>query len=360
MEIAVLDENFTVIGQVDEYESLIWTDRYYDIGDFEIYARASLPLLMLVQNGRYMQIQDSNKVMFIEDVSIDTDADEGDHVTITGRSLESLLSRAIILNKIVVENFSLQDLIQRILNENMIAPTTADRDIPNLEFEASADPLVTSEVISIQLQYEEVLDVIKTVLLTPQLGFEIVLTSDHRFIFDLYAGVDRSGSQTTNPYIVFAPVNENISSSRYFESSKNLKKVAYVFAEWSYDTEEGTVTRPEQVVVGEGSGLDRRELYVDARDLSSKTEDDRQISEASFLEMMRIRGQEALDEYSISKTFDGEVDASKQPRYGVDFFMGDIVEIANAYGMSGRARVIELVRTLDASGYTEVPGFIML
>ncbi len=374
LEVAVLDENFQIIGQIDEYESLIWTDRYYDVGDFEIYARASTELLSLIQNGRYAQIKDSNKVMFIEDVSIESEIDRGDYITVTGRSLESMLSRAIVLKKITVENGSVQDLIKRVMNENMIEPTDPNRDFTSLSFQDSSDPKVLEATVSVQVFSEEVLDVVKTLCLVPQLGFEIVLASGFTFIFDLYAGADRSRNQTENPYIVFAPQNENISSSRYFESSKDLKHVAYVFAEYSRevettetDPETGeetttteTVTTEEMVVVGEGVDLNRRELYVDARDLSSTTESGSQISRNNFLEMMRVRGVEALKEYETVKTFDGEVDASKEPRYGVDFFMGDIVEVANAYGMSSTARVIELVRTIDASGYKEVPAFIML
>ncbi len=370
IEVAILDENFIILGQIDEYESLIWTDRYYDAGDFEIYARASTELLLLIQNGRYAKIADSNKVMFLEDVSIETEADQGDYITITGRSLESMLSRAIALNKITVNNGSFQEFMQRLLNENMIAPSDSNRAFSNLEFQVSTDPIVTALLIDLQVQYEEIFEILKTLSELHQTGFEIVLTPNGKFIFNLYAGEDRSRNQTANPYVIFAPQNENIASSRYFESSKELKHVAIVIAEYQYETssidpetgEEVTeqMTKSIQETVGSGEGLNRRELYVDARDISSTTEDDRQLSEAQFRQLVIERGEESLKEHSTTKTFDGEIDASKQPKYGVDFFMGDVVEIANAYGMSATARVIELVRTLDSSGFKEVPGFIML
>ena len=40
MSIWILDRSFTKLAIVDDYESLIWVDRYNTPGEFEIYARA--------------------------------------------------------------------------------------------------------------------------------------------------------------------------------------------------------------------------------------------------------------------------------------------------------------------------------
>ena len=38
MDLMVLNTNLDAIAVVDTYESFIWTDRYYEYGDFELYA----------------------------------------------------------------------------------------------------------------------------------------------------------------------------------------------------------------------------------------------------------------------------------------------------------------------------------
>ena len=41
MEATILDTNFNIIGIVDDYQSMIWTERYSQTGDFEIYGDVS-------------------------------------------------------------------------------------------------------------------------------------------------------------------------------------------------------------------------------------------------------------------------------------------------------------------------------
>ncbi len=363
MDIAILDPEFNVIDEIDGYTSLIWTDRYDAAGDFEIYTRASLDVLQLCQAGRYAKIPTAETVMLIEEVNLETDVENGDHVIIKGRSLEAMLNNSVIFIKTSVKDFNLQDLIQRILNENIISPTDPNREISNFMFEASLNPLVTSPIITIQLHLETIYETVQTLCANESIGFRLRLSSTNQFVFSLYAGEDRSGRQTTNPYVIFAPSFENISSSRYFESTEAFKNVAVILGTFTPTNSSGDTGTPRELVevIGEGIGINRRELYVDARDLSSQDEDsERYYTETQMREFMRERGREALKEASVTKTFDGEIDTSRLFTYGRDFFLGDIVEIANAYGLSSRARVVELVRTDDASGYKEVPSFIML
>ena len=37
VNIYVMDKEFQTVGVIDVYESLLWTDRFYTYGDFELY-----------------------------------------------------------------------------------------------------------------------------------------------------------------------------------------------------------------------------------------------------------------------------------------------------------------------------------
>lgn len=39
MDVTVLNTNLDAVSIVDVYESFIWTDRYYEYGDFELLPR---------------------------------------------------------------------------------------------------------------------------------------------------------------------------------------------------------------------------------------------------------------------------------------------------------------------------------
>ena len=75
---------------------------------------------------------------------------------------------------------------------------------------------------------------------------------------------------------------------------------------------------------------------------------------------MTQRGNEELQNKKISKTFDGEFDTTQLYTYNDDFYMGDIVQLANAYNMTARARIVEFILSQDENGYSMYPTFSIL
>ena len=96
MELLVLNTDFESIAVIDTYESMIWTDRYNSYGDFEIFFAMDTQLLQYLKEDYYLWLKDSEHCMIIEDIKINADTEEGNHLIVTGRSLESILERRII------------------------------------------------------------------------------------------------------------------------------------------------------------------------------------------------------------------------------------------------------------------------
>ena len=230
MDIWVLDKTLEANDIVDTFNSLIWTDRYDEYGDFEIYTSVTDQALSLLQMDYYLQSRSSEHVMIIEEVLIDTDPENGNSVTITGRSLESLLSRRIVWTQTLLDG-SVQDCIKKLLDENVISPKDVNRKIPNFVFETSAEKAVTEPKITAQFTGDNLYDVISEICRLTGLGFKVTLNDKKQFVFKLYAGADRTYAQTENPYVVFSPKFENIANSNYLESKKEYKNVALVAGE---------------------------------------------------------------------------------------------------------------------------------
>ena len=152
--------------------------------------------------------------------------------------------------------------------------------------------------------------VIKGLCEENNIGFKIILTDDNKFEFSLYAGADRSYDQTENPYVVFSPNFENIINSNYYSSKANLKNVTLVAGE-------GEGASRKTTVVGSGSGLDRRELFTDARDISSDTEDG-QLPENEFIAQLTAKGEKNLADHDRVTAFEGEVEVTRLFKYGED------------------------------------------
>ena len=349
MELTLLNTSLDAVAIVDDYESAIWTDRYREYGDFEIYTPVTQDALAMFKQDYYLMNRDSEHVMIVEKLLIKTDVELGNHITVTGRSLESILMRRIVWGQRSITG-NLQNGIETLLNENVIHPADQDRRIDNFVFEASPDQRITELTIDAQFTGDELYDVIAKLCKEHDIGFKVTLNDNKQFVFKLYAGTDRSYEQTKNPYVVFSPNFENIVNSNYLESKSAMKNVTLVGGEGEGPDRRYTTT-------GSGVGLERRELFTDARDVSSKTEDDRVLTDEEYTALLKQRGVEKLAENIDVTSFEGEIESTMMFRYREDFFEGDVVHIANEYGHESKARILEMTTSENEQGTSVYPTF---
>ncbi len=70
MELLTLNSEFQPVKLIDNYESLVWSERYYDSGDFELksgdiaQAKAAMPL------ESYVSLRESSVPMVVESYKI--------------------------------------------------------------------------------------------------------------------------------------------------------------------------------------------------------------------------------------------------------------------------------------------------
>lgn len=350
MDLVVLNRELDAISVIDIYESFIWTDRYYRYGDFELYTAMQNNILDIIKKDFFLQSSDSDHIMIIEDWIIKSDIENGNHITVTGRSLESILTRRIIWGQKTISG-NLQNGIKTLLNENIISPSDSKRKISNFIFEESTDPVITKLTINAQFTGDNLYDAIQKICEERGIGFKITLNDNKQFVFKLYAGVDRSYEQTVVPYVIFSPNFDNIINSNYMESNSSLKNITLVGGEG-----EGSARRYLTVGDTNVSGLDRREIFTDARDISSDV-DGETITDTEYNAQLEQRGNEKLAENISIVSFEGQTETTVMYRYREHFFDGDIVQIANEYGHETRARILEVVTTEDETGTSVYPTF---
>lgn len=351
MELIVLGPDFQPFDILDSFESLIWTDKYCGYGDFELTTKMSPKLLKTISYSNYFQLKGTKRVMVIEDIKNEIDV-EDDILIVKGRSLESILDRRIIWQQTILSG-NFQDGIFKLLNENIISPSIAERAIPNFIFEVSNDPAITSLTVDAQFLWDNLYDSIYKLCETNNLGFSLTLSDAEQLIFKLHAGTDRSYDQTDNPYVVFAPSFDNLLGSGSSESIQNLKTITLVAGE-------GEGTDRMTTIVGGGQGLERREMYTDASNIYQDT-DEALLSDEEYLAQLAQKGNEDLIARSLVKSFEGKINSlGGNFTYGVDFFLGDIVQVVNKYGIKAKARVTELIQSQDVSGKEIYPTFTLI
>lgn len=340
----IYDQDLTMTGAIDDAASAIWTGRYCKAGDFELCLSASSQSAGLLKEGGYAKREDKDSLCVIERVELQEDAESGDRLIASGRDLKSLLERRIVWEQTSLDG-DVEGCLRRLVLENAIE-TAPERVIPGLILGTKGPP--SGESLKKQITGACLMAAIEDICVTYQWGWDVVF-QDGKFVVVFYKGTDRSYGQTDtdNPYVTFSAEFDNLAASVYARDASGRKNVALVAGEG-----EGKARR--RATVGQAAGLDRYELYVDARDVSSN---EGEISEAEYMAQLYGRGVEKLEACQASETFEGEVDNLDMYVCGRDYFLGDIVTVKNKYGITGSARVTEMIECWDENGYTAAPTF---
>lgn len=336
----ILDTNFVPLAAFENYISFLWTDRYTEAGDFEIETIPEASILAVCQQDYYIMNTESEHEMIIEGLKISTDVEDGPRLYVTGSSLESILKRRIVWSKTVL-NGNLQNGIKKLLDENVISPTAASRKIANFVFETSTDPDITSLELSRECDKDNLYDLIVEICQTKKIGFKIIRNADNQFVFSLYAGKDHSYSQESLPVVAFSPKFDNLQNSEFNNSTEDSANTVYVT---------GGENNSNSLVLGSYTGLARRETYVSAGIMDESYS-------GSYNDFLKEKGNKELNDRKITKTFEGNVDATGLFKLGVDFSLGDVVQIENEFSIQDRVRVIEIIYSDDKSGRIVYPTF---
>lgn len=337
MYIYILDKNLKRIGLIDNYVSLIWTTRYYLCGDFELYLPVTSDFFEMLQIGYYLQTTESDYTMIIESIDIKTDAENGNYLTVSGRSVESLLDRRIVFPRAGVSNMTIEATAAYLIHYNFVSPTVDDRKIPEIGIFDTAKNF--PEKITSQYFGDNVYETITQLCQTYGYGFRMLLKNG-KFTFEMYDGLNRTRSQKENAPAVFSSEFENLVNTEYAYDIKESKNVALVAGQG-----EGTLRKT--TCAGTGTGLERREIFVDARDLSNE-----ELTDSEYITVLQSRGIEKLSEYERYPQYTGEV--NNFPDY---CSLGDIVEVENEFGMKATARIVEIIESYSTSGNTRIPTF---
>ena len=312
------DVSFEPIGQVNEYTSLIWPDKYNGYTQFELNAPVNPENTSLIKKGNIIWCGGDNAAI-IENITANQKEDGQKVFKVKGRTLEMILTTRIIWGTYSCTNKRVSTAMYEIVNSNCVNPAIAKRKIPFLE---CAEDEFLGDNISFQKTGDEVYDTIQGLAANSELGFCILFRPEvKKLIFKVIQGVDRSKS------IIFSTDLEDIITSSYYTNDQDKKSVAYVAGEGSGVDRKILISGDD-----DSAGFGRRELYVDARDLQSEiTEGEYTVTipAEEYNSMLDTRGKEKLAERKVTETFEAKIRVigDIQHRYGVDYFKGDKVHI---------------------------------
>lgn len=348
MDIYVLDFTAQIIDMIDIFESIIWTVQYFDTGDFELVVPATRKNIDLLQKDRLLcRDKDHDKdsfynVMIIENIKIVSDWENGDEMTVSGRSVKSIIGRRVVWKQTNLTG-NVETGIRQVITENIINPEDEKRKIDNFVLD---EPVGITDTFDIQAMGEDLDEWIMSTCQTYGIGWDVYI-KDKKFIFKLYKGVDRSYNQKERLPVVFSDEFDNLLASTYTYERTEFKNAALVGGE-------GEGVNQRTTTIGDSIGLERYEAYIDGSSVSSNGTI---ITEEQYYKMLQDYGKSELSSTSFTESFEGNIVPDGNYVLNQDYFLGDIVQVINEYGISATPRIIEIIESEDENGTSTVPTF---
>jgi hypothetical protein len=356
MELYVLDSLWRPVQVIDKFQSLIWTERHRDIGDFELDIQANLNSRGLLAAGVYLAMNESYRVMKVETVNDTVDTDGRQILKVTGRSMERILLNRVARNTTADTTVTPKWLLsgppmtiaRTMFHAICVLGQFSTRDIIPGIIETSLFPADTigepSASISIEVSPTTLHAAIKALADAYEFGYRFTRDPNvYQMHFDIYTGSDRTTQQSTLPAVVFSPELDNLQNTSSLTTIYPHKNVAYVISPNGVK-----VVYPDAADDTLITGYDRDVLLVEANDV---TETNPTLLDAKLTQL----GKQALLENRQFSAFDGEITQHSNYKYGRDYNLGDLVEIRNKTGTTNQMQVTEQIFVSDSEGERSYP-----
>lgn len=408
MELWTLTSSFQPDKIVENYESLIWTERYSESGDFEISSSNILELITALPLESFVTLRESSVPMVVESWKIEKGPRKPPKVTITGRSFETVLERRVSANTLnpttarsawmvdadkesdaayLAMRIVLGDVARfqggiTVLPANPPAISLLDA-IPEIDLTLPADYVDIYTVsswsstptynVGDKVRYQNyiwqatasntnydptVLHLDKWQQLLPYGTYEIKLQNLYNTVKELIITNHRGlkavrPDESSNKVGIEIYNGADLTNILVLDVRFDQVEDANYLMSKQGSTNVAYVYSPtgaEEILKNaapEPSGLSRRVMALDLSNESSITDSNSR----------RTRGLIELYKYNVTAMFDGQVADQIAAGYNRDYFLGDILRLDGEFGLSLNVRVTEFIRSSDSSGQKAYPAF---
>lgn len=337
----VLGQNLKRLGIVNNYTALSWSPVWGNGGSFTLYAPVTEENTLLLQKENLVWIE-GDEVGVIEVINKSIDEDTGTpSIEVSGRYVEMVWLGKRIVWGTLTKKGKPSAVIRELVNTQVINPTEAKRKIPGIVSEQVED---FGESLQYVNSYGNVWDEIE------KLNSENNL--DTRLIYDKSAYKLKLTIKDATDKSSLVRITTELGA--FFTSAYTLDISDY--CNLALVAGEGEGAERKLIQVGDFSGLNRSELYVDARDLQSENSDGTTLSVTEYEAALLLRGKNKLLEHPIFQEYSAnlKLTGTEAFKFGKDYFLGDLITIEDSQLM---VKLVAIVRghdlSRDRSGETE-------
>lgn len=321
---------------------------YQDIGEFEIYCRASQANLRALQKGRYVTIPNKRFIWVITSVKYTFTAGGTRMILAKGYEAKWLLNKRCILTPKELQGTitsAVYGLVNHALGTGANAARTISDNNGNNKFFVDTNDLLI-DISGTQAPRGNLLDFVNALLKQYNCG-SIVEYENGTLKYRIFTGNVKTNS------VRFSQSLDNLLSSEYL--TDDTEKASYALVVSTVDDVDYT----QEHNIG-GTGIDRAEILVESN-LSTKYEDangeEKETTPTSDLyKCWQIEeGKKELAEHITTEEINGEIDvANSIYDFDKDFFIGDMVKVQDEYfNFYINTKISKYTFKQDANGYGE-------
>ncbi|MGM9924780.1 MAG: siphovirus ReqiPepy6 Gp37-like family protein [Bacillus sp. (in: firmicutes)] len=352
--IRVFDRNFNLLAEIDNYESLQFSRSFYGIGDFELRINANKLHAEKIEKNTFIMVgRHVNKVGIVKDrsVSLDSGGHGSETWIIQGPTLKGITSQRVTVPVRGRSHDNTFDNAESALWHYMYTQVTNTEDpkrkIPEVVLDSRR---YRGERVDRISRFRKLDEELEEIAMLGNVGWDIHYLPDKKqWFFTTMVGEDRTINQSARPPVVFSPEFNNVKSQEFSESELNYKNAAYVAGDG-----EGTDRRILEI--GSGSGFERSELFIDARDIQPDIGEDTVLSDAEVNNLLIKRGNGKLAEHGQEVYFESEIlvpeMVTNNMQYEKDWDLGDTVTTQNRkWGVTMNSQITQTTEVYEAGGF---------
>lgn len=330
---------------------------YQDVGEFEIYCKASPANLRALQKGRYVTIPNKRFIWVITSVRYTFTAGGARMILAKGYEAKWLLhKRCILTPKELQGNITraVYELVDHALGTGASAARTISDNKGNNKFFVDTDSLIMDLISTTQAPRGNLLEFVNHLLKQYDCG-SIVEFVDGVLKYRIFKGSFKQG-------VRFSQSLDNLLSSEYLTDDANKGTYALVVSKVETEQEDGNKKDVEysKEYNNGATGVDRAEIFTESN-LSTKYEDANGEEKETAPESALYQGwllEEAknkLIDHITTEEINGEIDITNSMYvFDKDFFIGDTVRIQDdIFNFFANSTISKYTFKQDANSYGE-------
>ena len=343
-------------SEIDAYQSLQYGRSYHSVADFELHVNRYMHEAQKINKGDIIALdKQANKagIILTKEIVLDEKGRESENFKLTGYTLDGLMSRRITVPPSHTgydrKSGNAETIMKHYVYNHFINPANRARIMPHLEIAPNYN---RGDYIEWESRLKNVAEELENISIKSGLGWGIFANfKTKKLIFDVIEAKDLTQDNPfgNNP-VFFSPEFETIKSQSFIDSDNDLKTVGYVGGQ-------GEGVERKIVTIGNKTGWDRIEIFIDARDIGTEDEEsEEELTDEEIEQRLIERGQSKMSEMENIRSLEAEILTPVKDitpfQYEKDFDLGDIVQVVNkSWGLEMTAPITEFKEIYEPGGF---------